>query len=64
MSDISRLVDEEGRDVEEGDPGEILVKGPIVTKGYYGNDKATKEAFVDGWFCTGDIAICKLIETV
>jgi acyl-CoA synthetase (AMP-forming)/AMP-acid ligase II len=35
------------------------VKGPVVTKGYYGNPQATKDSFVDGWFCTGDIAVWK-----
>ncbi|KAL1628318.1 hypothetical protein SLS54_001891 [Diplodia seriata] len=53
----ARLIDDEGRDVEPGKPGEVLVKGPVVTKGYYGNEEANKEAFRDGWFCTGDIAI-------
>ncbi|WYZ35152.1 hypothetical protein EsH8_I_001428 [Colletotrichum jinshuiense] len=50
----ARLVDEDGKDVEVGQPGEMLCRGPIVTKGYYKNEKANKEAFVDGWFCTGD----------
>ncbi|KAK2016825.1 AMP-binding enzyme [Colletotrichum eremochloae] len=50
----ARLVDDEGRDVEVGQPGEMWCRGPIVTKGYYKNDKANQEAFVDGWFCTGD----------
>jgi 4-coumarate--CoA ligase len=50
-------VDDDRKDVEEGKPGEVLVKGPVVTNGYYGNPQATKESFVDGWFCTGDIAI-------
>jgi 4-coumarate--CoA ligase len=35
------------------------VKGPVVTKGYYRNPQATKDSFVDGWFCTGDIAVWK-----
>ncbi|KAK2026948.1 AMP-binding enzyme [Colletotrichum zoysiae] len=50
----ARLVDDEGRDVEVGQPGEMWCRGPIITKGYYKNDKANQEAFVDGWFCTGD----------
>jgi 4-coumarate--CoA ligase len=52
-------VDDDGKGVEEGKPGEILVKGPVVTKGYYGNPQATKDSFIDGWFCTGDIGIWK-----
>lgn len=33
------------------------MKGPVVTKGYWNNEKANKGSFKDGWFCTGDIAV-------
>jgi long-chain acyl-CoA synthetase len=51
-----RIVDDEGRDVEEGDPGEIVVRGPNIFRGYWRQDAATKEAFRSGWFHTGDVA--------
>ncbi len=36
-------------------PGEILIGGPIVLKGYFGQPKATEDAFADGFFRTGDV---------
>lgn len=52
----TRLVDENDKDVEAGQPGEALLKGPMVTKGYHNNPEANKSSFTtDGWFRTGDI---------
>jgi long-chain acyl-CoA synthetase len=50
-----RIVDEHGDDVEEGDPGELIVRGPNVFGGYWRQAAATEQAFRDGWFRTGDI---------
>jgi len=52
-----RIVDEDNMLVEEGESGEIQVKGPNVFKEYWQKPEATKETFVDGWFKTGDIAV-------
>lgn len=55
-----RLVDENYRDLDpDQGEGELLVRSPLVTNGYYNNPQATKEAFHDGWFCSGDIAVVR-----
>lgn len=52
-----RMVDEDFQDVPEGAEGELVVRSPLVTNGYFNNEEATKGTFRDGWFCTGDIAV-------
>ncbi|MEO5711408.1 MAG: AMP-binding protein, partial [Nocardioidaceae bacterium] len=51
-----KLVDDDGKDVAEGEVGEIAIKGENVMKGYWGRDDATDEAIKDGWFLSGDMA--------
>ncbi|MDT7565684.1 MAG: fatty-acyl-CoA synthase [Pseudonocardiales bacterium] len=51
-----RVVRPDLTDVEVGEPGEVLVRGPNVTPGYWGDPAATAAAFTDGWFHSGDIA--------
>jgi malonyl-CoA/methylmalonyl-CoA synthetase len=52
-----RVVDDASRPVGDGQPGELLVRGSQVFAGYWGRPDATAEAFVDGWFRTGDVGI-------
>jgi malonyl-CoA/methylmalonyl-CoA synthetase len=52
-----RLVDDEGRAVKEGTPGEIEVRGRGVFLEYLGRPEATAAAFRRGWFRTGDVAV-------
>ncbi|MGC9325603.1 MAG: long-chain-fatty-acid--CoA ligase [Desulfomonilia bacterium] len=53
-----RLVDvEEGKeDVKPGDPGEIIMKGPLIMQGYWNNPEETQGQLREGWLHTGDIA--------
>jgi malonyl-CoA/methylmalonyl-CoA synthetase len=51
-----RLVDSEGRPVAFGEVGEVHLKGPNVFAGYWRREDATRAAFVDGYFRTGDLA--------
>ncbi|KAI7907903.1 uncharacterized protein BX663DRAFT_557116 [Cokeromyces recurvatus] len=52
-----KIVDEEGNELGPDQTGEILLKGPVIMKGYLNDDKANSEIFTkDGWMRTGDIA--------
>ena len=51
-----KLVDDDGKDVGDGEVGEIAIRGENVMRGYWGRDDATKEAIPDGWFLSGDMA--------
>lgn len=51
-----RCVDEDGKDVPVGQPGELVAKGPQIMKGYWQRDDETANSVRDGWFHTGDIA--------
>jgi acyl-CoA synthetase (AMP-forming)/AMP-acid ligase II len=51
-----RIVDHQGDDVPRGDIGEIVLRGDVVTPGYWNDPVATDEAFRGGWLRTGDLA--------
>jgi len=53
-----RLVDvETGVQVELGKPGEIICKGPQVSRGYYNKPDANSKTIIDSWFHTGDVGV-------
>jgi fatty-acyl-CoA synthase len=51
----ARVVDEAGREVPHGRPGEIVVRGPNVFCEYWADEAATREALREGWYFSGDI---------
>ncbi len=50
-----RIVDALGKEVSQGNVGELQVRGPGMLSGYYNSPEASTDAFDDGWFKTGDL---------
>jgi long-chain acyl-CoA synthetase len=50
-----RLLDEEGREVEAGEIGEVFSRSPYIFNGYWGKPELTAAAMRDGWFSPGDL---------
>jgi long-chain acyl-CoA synthetase len=50
-----KIVDDDGKEMPRGSEGEIICKGPIVTRGYLNKPKETAAAIKDGWLHTGDL---------
>ncbi|MGW1797586.1 acyl-CoA synthetase [Streptomyces sp. NPDC001984] len=53
----ARVVDEKGADAPDGTPGEIVYRSPQLCEGYWDKPEETTEAFRDGWFHSGDLAV-------
>jgi acyl-CoA synthetase (AMP-forming)/AMP-acid ligase II len=51
----ARIMRDAGTDANINEPGELWMRGNNVALGYWNNEKASKETFIDGWVHTGDI---------
>ena len=51
-----KVVDDDGNEVAQGEVGEIIIRGPVVMKGYWNRPDATADTLSDGWMRTGDMA--------
>jgi malonyl-CoA/methylmalonyl-CoA synthetase len=51
-----QLLDADGRPAADGETGEVYLKGPNIFAGYWRREEATKAAFLNGYFRTGDLA--------
>ena len=53
----ARVIDESGAEVPDGERGEVVYRSPQLCAGYWNNPDATREAFRDGWFHSGDLVV-------
>ena len=51
-----RIVDADGKDVPDGEPGELLIRTPAITAGYWNQPEVTVKAIKHGWYSSGDVA--------
>ena len=51
-----RIVDGEGNDVADGEPGELLIRAPAITAGYWNQPETTAKVIQNGWYSSGDVA--------
>ena len=54
----TKLIDEHGQEVDPNEVGELCLRGPMTTPGYWRDPEATAKALPDGWFRTGDLLRC------
>jgi acyl-CoA synthetase (AMP-forming)/AMP-acid ligase II len=57
LSNEISIIDEEGQHLVPNTPGEVVVRGPNVMRGYRNNPEANAAAFINGWFRSGDIGV-------
>jgi acyl-CoA synthetase (AMP-forming)/AMP-acid ligase II len=50
-----KIIDEDGRECPSGEPGELLLRSPLMFRGYWNNSAATLDAVRDGWYHSGDV---------
>src|SRR5258708_14890384 len=53
-----RIVDSDGKEVAQGEPGELIMRGPQIMLGYWKEPQASAAALRDGWYFSGDIVRC------